>query len=295
MTVSSMTGFARASGECEGYQWSWELRSVNGRGLDIRLRLPNGFDALDAVVRKAAGARLHRGNLTANLQVTRAAGADNVEINWQTLETLANAAKRLETEHGAAPASADGLLALRGVLEAAESDDNDADRLVREKLIGQNFERALTDMVEMRQAEGLRLAELVRAQMSEIGTLTEQAGAASANRPEAVQQRLRQQLADVMDNSAGVSEDRLAQEIAIIASKIDVREELDRLQAHVAAISELLDHDGAIGRRLDFLAQELNREANTLCSKSQDVEVTRIGVELKTVVDQFREQAQNIE
>jgi uncharacterized protein (TIGR00255 family) len=290
-----MTGFAQTSGECESYQWSWELRSVNGRGLDVRLRLPNGFDALDAVARKAAGARLHRGNLTANLQMTRAAGADKVAINWQTLEALAHAAKRLETEHGAAPARADGLLALRGVLEAAEADESDAERLEREKLVGQSFETALGELIEMRQAEGARLAELVRAQMSAIASLTDQAAAASANRPEAVQQRLRQQLADVMDNSAGVSEDRLAQEIAIIASKIDIREELDRLQAHVAAIGELLEHDGAIGRRLDFLAQELNREANTLCSKSQDVEVTRIGVELKTVVDQFREQAQNIE
>lgn len=295
MTVSSMTGFARVGGECEGYQWSWELRSVNGRGLDVRLRLPNGFEGLDAVVRKAAGERLHRGNLTANLQITREAGADKVEINWQTLETLAAAAKRLETEHGAAPATADGLLALRGVLEAAEADDSDADRAKREAEIGKGFAAALGEMIQMRQTEGERLAELVRSQMSEIGSLTEQAGAASANRPEAVQQRLRQQLGDIMDNSAGVSEDRLAQEIAIIASKIDVREELDRLQAHVTAINELLEHNGAIGRRLDFLAQELNREANTLCSKSQDVEVTRIGVELKTVVDQFREQAQNIE
>jgi uncharacterized protein (TIGR00255 family) len=290
-----MTGFARASGEAEGYQWSWELRSVNGRGLDLRLRLPNGFDGLDAKVRKAAGQKLDRGNLTANLQLARATGAEKVDINWQTLEALAQAAKRLEQEFGTAPASADGLLGLRGVLEAAETEESETEQVAREQAIEQGFKSALDELVAMRRSEGERLAELVRAQMAAIVDLAGQASAAAASRPEAVRQRMQQQLAELTANGAGVSEDRLAQEIALIATKLDVREELDRLQAHVLAITELLDNDGAIGRRLDFLAQELNREANTLCSKSQDVEVTRIGVELKTVVDQFREQAQNIE
>jgi uncharacterized protein (TIGR00255 family) len=290
-----MTGFARASGDCEGYRWSWELRSVNGRGLDVRLRLPNGFEGLDSRVRKAAAECLHRGNLTANLQISRTEGAESVNINWSTLGALADAANRLVTDHGASPARADGLLALRGVLEGVDTDDSEAERNQREQAILQSLEAALNDLVEMRRVEGQRLAELVRDQMTAIGELGRQAGAAAANRPDAVRERLRQQVTELVDAGTGVSEERLAQEIAVIATRLDVREEIDRIQAHVLAITELLDHDGAIGRRLDFLAQELNREANTLCSKSQDIEVTRTGVELKTVVDQFREQAQNIE
>jgi uncharacterized protein (TIGR00255 family) len=290
-----MTGFARQSGEGGGYHWTWEARSVNGRGLDCRCRLPAGYEALEPAARKAVAERFQRGNLALNLQLVVAPGEARLQINWSALAKVVEAARILETEHGAAPPRADGLLALRGVLEGGEAAESDDERTRREAELLRTLEQALDGLARARLAEGGHLARIMTDHLDRIETLAGEAANCAATRPEAIRERLRQQVAALLDAGAPMPEERLIQELAVLAAKVDVREELDRIGAHVAAARALLTEGGAIGRRLDFLAQEFNREANTLCSKSQDVELTRIGIELKTVIDQLREQAQNIE
>mgnify|MGYP002629875035 CR=1 FL=1 len=295
MTVSSMTGFARAAGAEDAYSWAWEIKSVNSRGLDLRCRLQGGLDGLEATARAMAARRFHRGHVAMNLTLNRVGAEASVQINAGVLAQILALSNDLAERINAAPPTVEGLLALRGVMETVEPVETEDERKALEAAVLSCLEETLDLLTADRQAEGQRLEDIISAQVDSIAALTKSAGELAALQPAALKARLQQQVADILDGAAGLSEERMLQEAALLATKADVREELDRLTAHVSAARELLADDGAIGRRLDFLAQEFNREANTLCSKSQDAALTKIGIELKTVIDQFREQAQNIE
>ena len=292
-----MTGFARADGQAGAYAWTWEVKSVNGRALELRCRLPAGMDAIELPARKLAAERLRRGNVNMTLQAARAGGVSGYRLNAALLRQLGDIIREAEGVLDAAAPRLDGLLALRGVIEAVEVEEGEAEREAREQAMLATLAEALARLAANRAAEGARLAEVLGGQIGEIARLTETAAASAAARPEALQARLREQVATLLAASPALPEERLAQECAILVAKADVREELDRLRAHVAAARELIARGDAAGagRRLDFLAQEFNREANTLCAKSGDVELTRIGLDLKLVIDRFREQVQNIE
>jgi uncharacterized protein (TIGR00255 family) len=295
MGLSSMTGFARVQGDSTeaGQAWVWEVRSVNGKGLDARLRLPAGVEGVEGAAREAIARRFARGNVSATLQLRQeAAQGPRPTINETLLGHLMDRARALP-EH-VAPPTFDGLLQVRGVLEMAEPVLDEAAVAARDSAVLTSLEAALDALAAARDDEGRRLATILAGHLATIETLTEAAGRTAAGRPQAVAERLRVQVAGLLDGTP-LSEDRLAQEIALIAAKIDIREELDRLTAHVAQARDLLAAGGPCGRRLDFLCQEFNREANTLCSKSQDVDLTRIGLDLKAVIDQVREQVQNVE
>jgi len=299
VTVSSMTGFARTSGAAGDNSWSWELKSVNSRGLDLRCRLHGGLDSLEVAARAAAMKRFHRGNVTMNLTLNRTGATAEIRINEDVLGAILAAAAELAKRIDAPPPSVDGLLAMRGVLETVEREESEAERKTLEAGVLATLDEALDGLATERAAEGRRLDGIIAGQIDTVAELTVAAGQLAAVQPAALKARLKRQVAELLDSAAALSdvlaEDRLLQEAAVLATKADVREELDRLAAHVEAARELLADTGAVGRRLDFLAQEFNREANTLCSKSQDAALTKIGIELKTVIDQFREQAQNIE
>ncbi|CAA7614425.1 YicC/YloC family endoribonuclease [Magnetospirillum sp. SS-4] len=299
MTVASMTGYARAEGRDAQTAWVWEAKSVNGRGLDLRCRLAPGHDALEVVAREAAARRLKRGNVQLSLSVSRIAEQAPMQVNTQMLAQLLSMCKEWEGRFpGVAPARLDGLLALKGVLEPvvdAEQGDSEATRQTREAAMRATLDSMLDQLAAMRESEGGRIGAVLTGQTDEIAALADKAGQCAALRPEAIRERFQAQLKAVLEAAPTLAEDRVAQEVALLVLKADVREELDRLKAHVAAARELIGQGGAIGRKLDFLAQEFNREANTLCSKSSDVELTRIGLDLKAVIDQFKEQVQNIE
>jgi uncharacterized protein (TIGR00255 family) len=293
--VASMTGFARAEGEAEGLAWSWELKSVNGKSLDLRFRLPAGFDALELPLRALIGERLKRGSVSTNLTVARTGAGVAPQINRAVLDQVLALVRELGQEIEAAPPRIDGLLALRGVLESGEELPDPATRERREELLLAGCRKALDSLALMRRAEGARLGTVLTDRVREIADLVAAAEASAATQPDAIRARLEALVAALGDAVPSISEERLAQEASLLVARGDIREELDRLAAHIAAVRELLAEGGAIGRRLDFLCQELNREANTLCSKSADVELTRIGLALKAGIEQLREQVQNIE
>lgn len=298
MTVSSMTGFARAHAEqtIPPLTWTWEARSVNGKGLDVRLRLPPGYEALEFPAREAAGKRFTRGNITLSLTVQVRADATPaaLHVNEPLLRQLMDMARDLPPH--IAPPSFDGLLSVRGVLSAADETAMDDDtHKTHEAAVLRTLDDALAALASARDEEGARLEAVLAGHLATVETLTAQAGDTAQMRPEAARERLRAQVQALLDAAPALSEERLAQECAVLATKLDVREELDRLTAHVAQARELIAATGACGRRLDFLCQEFNREANTLCSKAQDTALTRIGLDLKAVIDQLREQVQNIE
>jgi len=299
VSVASMTGYARAEGRDSLTSWVWEAKSVNGRGFDLRLRLPPGHDGLDIPARETAARRIARGNVQLSLTLSRQSEAGEMRINTKLLTRLADLCREWQAVRPElAPARMDGLLAIRGVIEPATEDEpaeDAAGRDARDAALKTSLETVLDQLVASRRGEGARIGAVLKAQLNEIETLTARAGACAALRPEAIRERFSLQLAAVLDAAPGLTEERVAQEVALLLVKVDVREELDRLAAHVAAAAALLDQGGVIGRKLDFLAQEFNREANTLCSKSADVDLTRIGLDLKAVIDQFKEQVQNIE
>lgn len=288
-----MTGFARVEGSQDGRAWTWELRSVNGRSLDLRLRLAAGYERLEPLVRSAATGRFKRGSLSLQLTVARAEGAPQIRINRPLLDEVLALSREL-AEAGAAPPRLDGLLALRGVIELAEEED-EATRAAVDAALERSLGAALDLLAGARAAEGARLLPALSGLLDRIEALTAAAGAAAAVQPEAIRERLRSQVALLLEASPALPEERLAQEVSLLLVRSDVREEIDRLTAHVAQARELLAEGGAVGRRLDFLCQEFNREANTLCSKAADVELTRIGLDLKAAIEQLREQVQNIE
>ncbi len=295
MPLSSMTGFARSHGVSASYAWTWELKSVNAKGLDLRLRLPSGWDAIEAPARARAAEVLARGTVYANLAVAREGVAPVVRVNQAVLDAVLDTVRNLGGRVEADPPSLDGLLALKGVIDIEEPDEREDERRAAEAAVLAGFAQALAELAAMRAHEGEALARVLTARLAELGALAARAEAAPGRRPEAIKARIAEQVAALLGTGERLDADRLHQEAILIASKADIREELDRLAAHVAQAQKLMAQGGAVGRRLDFLAQELNREANTLCAKSNDVELTNIGLELKSVVEQFREQVQNLE
>ena len=296
MNLQSMTGFARAVGEHDGASIAWEVKSVNGKSVEVRLRLPQGFERLEPAVRQTLQKRFSRGNFQATLTVGRAAGQQvQPVVNEVFLRDLAGLAKRLQDQFGVAPATADGLLSLRGVLDIPESNETEEVRAALDAAILSALETALTGLEQARQSEGEALRSLLSAHIDAIEALTRNAEADPSREPAAIRERIAEQVRLLMDASANLDAVRLHMEAAFLATKADIREEIDRLKTHVVSGRVLLANGGAIGRKLDFLAQEFNRESNTLCSKSNAATVTAIGLELKAVVDQFREQVQNLE
>jgi len=295
MALSSMTGFARSHGVSGAYAWAWEIKSVNAKGLDLRLRLPPGWDAIEVPARSRAAEKLARGTVYANLAVERKGVAPTVKINEPVLAAVLSTLKSLSGKVDATPPTLDGILALKGVVEVSEADESETERAAAETAIAGGFDKALADLVGMRRAEGATLGRLLSTRLDEIAALSARAEAAPGRKPEAIRARLAEQVATLLSASERLDSDRLHQEAILIATKADIREELDRLVSHVAQAQKLIADGGAIGRRLDFLAQELNREANTLTAKANDADLTTIGLELKNVVEQFREQVQNLE
>jgi uncharacterized protein (TIGR00255 family) len=293
VSVSSMTGFARTEGEAAGISWVWELKSVNGKSLDLRLRLPPGYDALEAPLRAALGNRLRRGNVSANLAVNRVT-PPAIRINREMLARVLTLVEELGGEIEAAPPRLDGLIGMRGVIETVDDDPDEVIEIRRAAILA-GWTDALDRLAGARGTEGARLGAVLAGQLAELAELVAAASACAAAQPEALRARLRQSLAAVADLAPGMAPERVAQELALMVSRGDIREELDRLRAHIAQAGDLLAKGEAVGRQLDFLCQELNREANTVCSKSADIELTRIGLSLKVGVEQFREQVQNLE
>ncbi|WP_170437537.1 YicC/YloC family endoribonuclease [Ruegeria arenilitoris] len=295
--IKSMTGFASGKGALGPHSWSWELRSVNGKGLDMRLRVPDWLTGLEAALRADMSKQISRGNVTLSLRVAREETAAELKLNEVAMSAALDAlaqAEELAVNKGVAlaPSKASDLLMLKGMLDAAAEDDDPAPLV---EALKSEFGSLLAEFVTMRRDEGQALASVLSAQLDQIQTLTEQATELAERRKEAMADNLRQNLARVMENSQGADPDRVAQELALIAVKADITEELDRLAAHVVAARTLLEQEAPVGRKLDFLMQEFNREANTLCSKSQNSDLTTIGLELKAVIDQLREQVQNVE
>ncbi|MEM8785234.1 MAG: YicC/YloC family endoribonuclease [Pseudomonadota bacterium] len=293
MALSSMTGFARTEGVHEGVRWVWEVRSVNGKGLDLRLRLPSGFESLEAPLRTLAQNALKRGSLQASLQVRTDAAQSELAVNEAALAQVLGLMKSIGETVAVAPPRAEAILALRGVLETRETGD-EAAREATLAALKQGFEQTLESLVAARKEEGARLAALTASIFDEIEALVLQASGEADGQVDAIRDRLAKTLADLGGPDL-VAEDRIAQEIVLLAAKADVREELDRLRIHLNAGRDLLNSDNAVGRKLDFLVQEFHREANTLCSKSADAALTASGLELKGRIDQLREQVQNIE
>lgn len=292
MTLASMTGYARAEGHDDRLAWVWEIRSVNGKGLDLRVRTPSGWERFDPIIRAAVPKVLNRGNVSITLEVREAAGSAGMRVNRDFLDELANVCR----EYGEEPRY-DRLLSVRGAVEAAGDDATD-DLLsddARVAAVRASLDAALDGMVVARGEEGARIETFLTGHLERIETLIAAAEREAALAPERLKARFREQVAALLEESRDLPEERLVQEGAILAAKADAREELDRLAAHVAAARALIATDGALGRKLDFLCQEFNREANTLCSKANDLAVTKIGLELKSAIEQFREQVQNVE
>ncbi|HLL29349.1 MAG TPA: YicC/YloC family endoribonuclease [Xanthobacteraceae bacterium] len=295
MPLASMTGFARSQGTAGDYHWSWELKSVNGKGLDLRLRLPQGWDAIEVPIRANAARHLMRGNISATLSVERNGALPAVRVNEDVLAALLETIRKVAKRVDASPPSLDGILGLKGVIEVGEAEASADERRAAEAAVAKGFEAALSDLVGARRDEGIALARILDARLVEIARLTAAAEASPARAPEAIRARLAEQVKSILGTGEKLDSDRLYQEAVLLAAKADVREELDRLKAHVEAARKLLAEGGPVGRKLDFLAQELNRESNTLCAKSNDISLTAIGLDLKSAVDQFREQVQNLE
>jgi uncharacterized protein (TIGR00255 family) len=295
MALSSMTGFARSHGASGPYTFEWELKSVNAKGFDLRLRLPPGWDEIEAGAKKRAGELLARGTVYANLNVKRTNAVAQVRINEDVLAAVVKVAGTIAGKIDAVAPSVDGLLAIKGVIEVVEPEgDEEEDKAARLAAMAA-FEQALASLVEMRRREGATLGQVLGARVDEIEKLARRAEAAPGRKPEAIRARLAEQVAALLETSDRFDQDRLTQEALLIATKADIREELDRIASHVAQARDILGKGGPVGRRLDFLAQEFNREVNTCCSKSNDIELTNTGLEMKNVVEQFREQVQNLE
>jgi uncharacterized protein (TIGR00255 family) len=295
MSLHSMTGFARADGMAALYRWIWEIRSVNGKGLDIRLRLPPGFERLDLPARERCAGSLTRGNIQATLTVTNDSATSRIRVNKEALDDVLSAMREVGERIEAQPPTLDGILAIRGVVETADNEIDDATRKLLDGEILMSLDGALADLVAMRAQEGEAIGTILEARLVEIANSVGAAEASPARTPEAIRLRLAEQIAALLDAAPALDPDRLHQEAVLLANKADIREELDRLEAHVTAAKDLLKKGGPVGRRLDFLAQEFSRETNTLCAKSNDRALTAIGLDLKAIVEQLREQIQNLE
>ena len=290
-----MTGFSRASGAHDGLHWQWELKSVNGKGLDVRARMPTGFEGLEAPVRELAAKFLKRGNVQVSLTCDRGGAQETLEINEAALEQVLAVAEKLRKKLKAEPIRVEALLALRGIIEPKLPVEDEATIAARDKALLKGFEAALKGLADMRGAEGGKLEQVLAGHLARIAELTAAARANPSRTPDAIRARLAEQVARLMDTGAAFDQDRLHQEAVILATRADIQEEIDRLEAHIEAARLLLASKEPSGRKFDFLAQEFNREANTLCSKSADRALTQTGLDLKTTIDQMREQVANIE
>lgn len=295
MPISSMTGFARASGEHHGLFWQWELKSVNGKALDVRLRLPPGFEALETPLRAQLAQAFRRGSLQVSLSVSGQLARETMRLNQEVLDRLVEAGEALRDRIGGEPLRADVLLSIRGVVETVSLPEDEAEAERRHAAMLASFGEALSALAAARREEGARLQSIVAQQVTRIAELAVEARASKARTPEAIRARLAEQVSRLIETGSALDPDRLHQEAVIAATRADIQEELDRLDSHVEAARLLLASDDAVGRKFDFLAQEFNREANTLCSKASDRALSLTGLELKTVIDQLREQVQNIE
>ncbi|NVJ99802.1 MAG: YicC family protein [Alphaproteobacteria bacterium] len=295
MPLNSMTGFARGAGVDAGFRWNWEIKSVNNKGLEVRCKLPSFLDGVDILIKKAVSNQLSRGSVYINLTVERDGDDATFVVNEERLKALIDVAGRYSAAEGVGKASVDGLLAIRGVVDLTSREASEDERLALEKALLSDLRTVVSELKEARAGEGARMGEILDGQLAEIERLAVAARDAAGDRVTAMHARFAQQLAKLQNVDKPVPEERLAQEIATMAVKADVQEELDRLDSHVVEARQLLAADGPVGRKLDFLCQEFNREANTLCSKALDTALTKIGLELKVMIDQFREQIQNIE
>jgi uncharacterized protein (TIGR00255 family) len=295
-SIASMTGFARCSGSSDGYSWNWEAKSVNGKGLDVRCRLPQGFEEIDVEARNATGKAFKRGNFNLVLTVQETSRQSQYQVNRALLDQLVETASEIRAGNDEFDKpSLDGLLAVRGVIEPVTEADDEEERRARKNEMLTRLKEVLTSLGQNRLEEGARMAEVLFEQLDTIIGLCRQAEKLAELQPDNIRQKLKEQIAELLESTPSLPEERLAQEAAVLMTKADVREELDRLQAHIEAACDLMEEGGVIGRRLDFLCQEFNREANTLCSKAADVGLSKIGLELKAVIEQYREQVQNIE
>jgi uncharacterized protein (TIGR00255 family) len=295
VTINSMTGFARAAGSDARVAWTWEARSVNAKSLDVRCRVPQGFDSVEQDARKAAGTRFRRGNISLNLNIERVTGTIRYAVNRDLMEQVLALRADFSDRIDSAPPTLEGLMAIRGMLEPVKESESEAEIVARDSALNRSLDEVLDGLASARAEEGARLDAVVRQHVETIGGLGARAAGCAAAQPDAIRTRLQALVDELLGAERGLSEERLAQEAALLVGKADIREELDRLRAHIEAAGELLSEDAAIGRRFDFLCQEFNREANTLCSKSASVELTRIGLELKASIEQLREQIQNVE
>ena len=295
MALSSMTGFAQSSGEKAGLHWQWEIKSVNGKALDIRCRLPSGFEAIEAMARSTLAQHIKRGNLQVTLTATGATTREALVVNQTVLEQVLTIAEKLRDRIGGAPLSAEAIMGLRGVLDVVQPTQTEAEAAARLADVSSSLEKAAIALTAARREEGARLSAVISAQLGKIESLVVAARDCPARSVEAIKSRLQEQVARLLDTGAGFDKDRLHQEAILIATRADIQEELDRLFAHLEAARALIVSPEPAGRKFDFLAQEFNREANTLCSKALDKTLTAIGLELKTIIDQMREQVQNIE
>jgi uncharacterized protein (TIGR00255 family) len=290
-----MTGFARSHGASGPYVFEWELKSVNAKGFDFRMRLPPGWDDIEPPVRKRAAEVLSRGTVYANLTVKRANAVSAIQINQDVLASVLKVASEIAGKVDAVAPSIDGLLGIKGVIEVVEPEADEAEEKAARAAVETAFGEALKSLIEMRKREGASLGAVLAQRLDELEALAKQAETAPGRKPDAIKARLAEQIAALLDTSDRFDPDRLHQEAIMMATKADIREELDRIASHIAQSREMLAKGGAVGRRLDFLAQEFNREVNTCCSKSIDLELTNAGLAMKNVVEQFREQVQNLE
>ena len=290
-----MTGFARIEGQIDGLSWAWELRSVNGKSFDLRLRLPPGWEAIEATCKTAIGDVLKRGSISGTLSVTEQARPPVLKLNEAVLAQVVALIRSLDGVIDTAPPRVDGLLGIRGVIEVAETEITEEQRSARQATVQAGFVSALQALAASRRTEGERTAAVLLARLDEIAGYVSEAEVLAASVPAQLRSRFQKQMANLLEAAPPLSEERLAQEVALLIARADVREELDRLEAHLQAARDLLREGVNIGRRLDFVCQEFNREANTLCSKSADIGLTKIGIALKAAIEQLREQVQNIE
>lgn len=295
MPLQSMTGFARREGSSGRYRWAWELRSVNGKGLDLRLRLPPGTENIEADVRRLAGEMFSRGNMQIGLTISASELGVETVVNQAALSAVLSLREQLTGMIDPAPLRLDTLLGVRGIVEFREPEEKEGEKAARDADIMAALRLALHDIMMMRETEGAALHHVLLGQIARIEELARTIEADTSRSPETIAARLSHQVALLLDGSASLDRDRLYAEVALLAAKADIREEIDRLHAHVAAARDLLEKGGPVGRKLDFLSQEFNRESNTICSKSNAASVTAAGIELKVVIDQFREQVQNLE
>jgi len=290
-----MTGFGRAEGQHGRLRWNWEAKSVNGRSLDVRVRVPGGYDRLEIPAKKSVAEILGRGSISLMLTIEIEREEAALKINRQLVEQVLALQEELGGRVASDPPRIETLLGVKGAIEVGENDDDPADAAAIDVEILHSLKDALDDLRRSRAEEGDRLEAIITDQLSSLEKLRLEAHDCDGARIEKIRDRINAQLSELLEAPSNLPEERLAQEVAILATKADVREEIDRIAAHCEAMRELLAQSEPIGRRLDFLCQELNREANTLCSKSTTEELTKIGLASKAAIDQIREQSQNVE